>query len=595
MKWGRVKRGKPTRTRWRGSKPHFRGDNEGEVSFTGGVLKTFVAVLFLPFLVGGVWGQEELMPLIPRGQENASLPFGGNHPVVGGDDFEILIPAVTTIQLVAGEVAAPRGGGAGVSLHGLTVSKREHLRRRLEAFIGSGLTERDLLLLTELVVSHYESHDRPVVEVWVPEQEGEGLVVRVQEGRVGQVQLREGRYFQAPGLAQAVRLQSGDLLRESSLAEISTWLSRNPFRTAEVFAAAGVGPGEADLVFGLSEQRPWQVSVGYENTGIEATGQDRFLLGVVLGNAFAADHVMAYQATLGADFSQFQAHGLSWEVPIHRRHEFVRLSASWAEVGSDLATTVGPADVRGTSWQAHLSYGRPIRLASGWQGEFSGGIELKRSDTFLTFGDSSFSSTNSPVDVAQLRVDAILRRNDLKTGGWKKSFRATLIASPGGVTGRNRDEDFAAYRSDAESSYLALRARGEWSRQWEGWTLLFRAEGQLASGALLPSEQLGLGGARTVRGYQEREYLADRGWWVAAEARSPTGIFHWKEEEFRWQGVFFADHALAWQQGGGEQAMLGLGAGVRVEWERATLRGDLGLPLIDGGGLRLHVGLGYRW
>lgn len=558
-------------------------------------MRPLIPLLLLLFLVGGARGQEELLPQIVGGQEAAPLPFGGNHPVVGGDDSEVLVPAVTAIQLLVGGADLPKGAGAGVSFHGLTVSAEGLLQERLQSFLGRGLTERGLLLLSELIVSHYESNDRPVVEVWVPEQDGRALVVRVEEGRVGQVQLREGRYFRARGLASAVRLQSGELLRESALAETTTWLSRNPFRTAEVFAAAGAGPGEADLVIGLVEERPWRVNLGYENTGIEATGQDRLLLGAVWGNAFAADHVVAYQATLGVDLSQFQAHGLSLEVPIHQRHEFLRLSASWAEVGSDLATTAGPAEVRGTSWQANLSYGRPFRLATGWRGELSGGLELKRSDTFLTFGDSSFSATNSPVDVVQLRVDASLQRNDLKAGGWRKSLRASLIASPGGVTGRNQDEDFAAYRADAEASYLALRLRGEWSRQWEGWTVLLRGEGQLASGALLPSEQLGMGGARTVRGYQERDYLADAGWWVAAEARSPMVTSHGWEQELRWQGVFFLDHGIAWQQEGEAQAMLGLGAGVRAEWDRASLRADLGMPLIDGGGLRLHVGLGYRW
>lgn len=593
------KRAKPAKAteaalrRWR---PHFRGDNGGQVAFTGEVPRILVLILLLLMISCEMsLGQAEFVPQIARGGEPSKLPFGRDQPVVEGDGVTVLVPAVTEIWLLNGEDAPPSRSGSGVRVLGLTVDQQEHLQGRLRPFLGRGLTERDLLHLTEVIVSHYEGHDRPVVEVWVPEQASAALLVRVQEGRVGQVQLREGQHFRSSRLGSAISPQSGDLLRESALAETTAWLSRNPFRTAEVFAAPGAGSGEADLVFALVEERPWQVSASYENTGTEGTGQDRFLLGAVLGNAFAADQVLAYQATLGADLSQFQAHGLSWEVPIHQRHEFLRLTASWAEVGSELATTVGPAEAEGTSWQANLSYGRQARLPSGWLGEWSGGVEFKRADTFLTFSDAAFSTSQSPVDVVQLRFDILLQKNNLPEGGWKQVLRASLVASPGGLTGRNQQGDFAAYRRDAEPSYLALRGSGEWSRNWDRWTALIRAEAQLASGALLPSEQLGLGGTRTVRGYQEREFLSDSGWWVAAELRSPTANSQWRGEELRVQGVLFIDQASGWQQGAADQFLLSAGGGLRGQWGRASLRADLGIPLAARNGLRAHLGLGYRW
>lgn len=551
-------------------------------------------------LLAAASGQDEFLPTVENASTASALPFGGNQPITGGDDQEVLVAPVSRLAIATAErdVTAREG----VSLAGLTVAKQADLIRSLQPFLNRSLTEKSLLTLTELIVTHYEENDRPVVDVWVPpqdESQPHTLVVRVVEGRVGQVQLREPQFAKAALLAPALRMKSGQLLRTSDLTATTTWLSRNPFRQAELFVAAGRGEGEADLVIALDEQRPWQVYATYENTGTEATGEHRFLLGGVWGNAFQSDHVLAYQATLGTDLGQFQAHGLSWEIPLHRRHEFLRLTASWAEVASDSQTSLGRADIEGSSLQTSLSYGRQL-IHGDWRGELSGGLEFKRSDTFLTFSDFAILDSDSPVEVAQLRLNALLRKPASEPGEWSSELRASLIASPGGVSSRNRDRDFEAYRADADAdaSYLYLRGSGQWTRSWKDWTFLIRGEAQLASGALLSSEQLGLGGMRTVRGYREREFLADSGWWGSLEARTPAWRAPVGSQELSAQALFFLDHGFLWRDGEDSEQLFSLGLGARAQWGDATLRADLGLPLTDslgGSDPRAHLGLTYRW
>jgi hemolysin activation/secretion protein len=94
---------------------------------------------------------------------------------------------------------------------------------------------------------------------------------------------------------------------------------------------------------------------------------------------------------------------------------------------------------------------------------------------------------------------------------------------------------------------------------------------QATTTPLLPSEQFGLGGYDTVRGYLERDYLADSALCANIEIRSPqvhSLLF-----------LAFADFASGWnfQKGPGEASaatLASLGAGCRLNF-RSYLSGRL--------------------
>jgi hemolysin activation/secretion protein len=55
---------------------------------------------------------------------------------------------------------------------------------------------------------------------------------------------------------------------------------------------------------------------------------------------------------------------------------------------------------------------------------------------------------------------------------------------------------------------------------------LIRSQAQLSSARLVGTERLSIGGAATVRGYNERIMSGDEGWTLTTEVRSPA----WKQE-----------------------------------------------------------------
>ena len=235
-----------------------------------------------------LYGQEgsELAPRGVEGETEGRLPFGKREPVVRGevDESALLMARLGTIKLIGSGQGAefnhdfPQVGR--VETLGLTIS-HEGLAGTLRPFLGEPLTESGLDRLIETLLRYYELRDRPVTDIYAPGQDlaGGTIELMVIDGLVGAVGMQVGGIFNDELLAGAVRLQGGEVLLTSELQRHLDWFNRNPFRPAALYAAPGAGAGEADLVFAFSERRPWRVYAGYENSGAEVSGENRFFAG----------------------------------------------------------------------------------------------------------------------------------------------------------------------------------------------------------------------------------------------------------------------------------------------------------------------------
>jgi hemolysin activation/secretion protein len=180
--------------------------------------------------------------------------------------------------------------------------------------------------------------------------------------------------------------------------------------------------------------------------------------------------------------------------------------------------------------------------------------------------------------------------------------------SPGDLTDENDDADFNTQHTGAEANYYYGRLTFErvtrlpWNMSW-----IVRGGGQLASGNLIPSEQLGVGGYNTVRGYDEREANGDRGLVASTELRSPAytvfGRFpKWRVSD-QLQFLAFTDYGIAesvhLQPGESSSHLWSVGGGLRYTINRyLTFRFDYGVQLRDSEapvpsdyGSRAHIGV----
>ncbi len=567
---------------------------------------TIIFALFLGLCLPAQLCGQESSELVPRGVEGETegrLPFGKRDPVVREevDESAVLVARLGTIKLTGSgeraEFSHDVPGAGRVEARGLTID-HDGLAEALGPFLGEPLTESGLNRLIETLLRYYEGHDRPVTDIYAPDQDlgGSSIELMVIDGLVGSVGMQVGGIFNDELLAGAVRLQGGEILLTSDLQRHLDWFNRNPFRPASLYAAPGGGAGEADLVFAFNERRPWRVYAGYENSGAEVSGENRFLAGFNWGNAFGRDQSLSYQFTTADSLDELSAHAVSWEIPIHSRHHFLRLTGSWAEISTQGYLAGFLVDSAGTSWQLGASYGIQLNRWNDFRQEFSVGAEFKSSDNFLVFGGFD-GGPGAGVEVVQFRADYRARRQFANRGALE--LNGSVVGSPGDLGGRNSTSDFQDFRLGAEASYLYGRARATWTQRLPGaWTLRARGQFQVGSGALLPTEQLALGGHATVRGFEERDFLADRGYVFSAEVRAPPVTLS-TGEQFPVQAQFlgFLDHGGGWRDeitGGGKdrESLTSVGAGLRAQVGRhLNLRADIGAPLEGGDGLQGHVGL----
>ena len=104
----------------------------------------------------------------------------------------------------------------------------------------------------------------------------------------------------------------------------------------------------------------------------------------------------------------------------------------------------------------------------------------------------------------------------------KTTFGLQGYFSPGGVTDLKSDAAFDDARKLAEAQYAYARFNLERATRLPAdFSWIVRGIVQVATGNLLASEQLGMGGYATARGYEEREGNGDQGWFVSNELRSP--------------------------------------------------------------------------
>jgi hemolysin activation/secretion protein len=479
----------------------------------------------------------------------------------------------------------------GVRLRGLTVDHQEALAQALRPWIGQALTEGGLDRLTDRIIDHYEENDRPVVDVFVPEQDlSTGtLQIEVTEGRVGTVGLENTQFFNDELLGGSVLLRRGSPLRGSELQEEVDWLNRNPFRSASMFAAPGEELGDVDVLFSLEERCPWRFYLGYDNSGVESVGENRWFAGLNWGNGLGRDHLVNYQFTVGDSRSEFQAHSASWEIPLHRLHHFIRLEGTWADVGATSTSGSVLVDADGTTWIASAMYGVVLPRWRGFSQELTVGADFKTTDNFLTY--SGASRAGSEVDLVQFRAEYRATR---RTESDLLRLSARLVASPGGLSSNNHDDNFGAFRHDATADYFYGALKAMWLRRIaDNWSFRLAAQGQLTGDKLLPIEQLGVGGNASIRGYEELAYLADSGYILSAELRAPSVALPGKIlSQTRLQFLGFIDHGIGWLDDGGNEAFTGAGAGLRAELgSHGQLRADLGWPLNGGDGAKAHVGV----
>lgn len=426
-------------------------------------------------------------------------------------------------------------GDVGISVYNLEIpgsdsGSRGILEKRLaSAFLEQEITPSLLTDVRDTIQQFYTQQNHPLVEVVVPEQElTHGIIqVKVLESRIAQVKVEGNPRSPSKRLKNYLGVSKHDAIDTFKLNHRLEFLNRNPSRHVDLVYSPGSDAYTTDISLVVEETRPVKFYVGADNIGVQTTGRGLCFSGVKCDRMFSLDHFFSYQYTTSQDFEKFQAHNVQYTAYL----PWLNILSVYGGYSAVHAHLPQPSTTNhGHSYQASTRYLIPIATTSSFSHEIGFGFDFKRTNNTVEYSEV-YPVISSNVNLSQF---AFRYESRLASKQYDVGIEGELFVSPGEIMADQTDAAYASLRPDAKSQWIYGKALVSYRQQLPAQFAFFcKARGQLTSQNLLPSEQIGLGGFDSVRGYDERQLNYDHGVIINSEILAPALPFFsfWKQKK----------------------------------------------------------------
>lgn len=518
------------------------------------------------------------------------------------------------LRLVAGSVLSVLVGAAhaadpqdpigqfeisGFDVRGNTLLSAQTVAEVVAPFAGKQRDFGHVQRALEALEAAYHARGFNVIQVALPEQElNQGVVVlQVVEARLATVKVSGSQSFDEANIRRSVPgLAEG---KTPNIAEVSASLklaNENPAKKTTLQLQRGAADGEVDAVLKVSDERPWKIGATLDNTGNSSIGKTRMTVQYQHANVADLDHVASLQySTTVEKPDQIAAYGIGYRIPLYALADSVDLYASYSNADFNLGGTSLQVTGKGTMFGGR--YNHNLRRIGGYALSLSYGLDHKAYRSTLQgiqFGDV----TVHPLSLAY--------SGNWTTNGAEAGFNLSAVRNIAGGS-RGRRVDFEAARTGAEPDFRIFRYNAAYSRALpQDWQMRLALSGQFTPDALVAGEQFGIGGAASVRGFDERDVASDKGHLFNAEIYTPNFCAGIKSAVVQCRAVGFYDagrvKSNSVQPGEVARASLAsVGVGLRVGVDKnISLQMDYGHIVDSGiarleGDERLHVRLGLSY
>ncbi len=506
---------------------------------------------------------EQLKPTLPPQQEEPLKPTSPTPPTP-----EIRPDITGTIRVKQFEFV------------GNTAFSDEQLAEVTQPFTGKPITFAELLQVEALVSKKYTNAGYINSGAIVPAGQtldASGAVVKIQiiEGGVEDIKVIGTERLNPGYIRSRLRIAASKPLNREKLLEALQLLQLGPLiRNISAELSAGLRPELSVLEVRVQEANTFNVEVFTDNGRDPSVGSWRRGVRINQANAlgFGDALFLGYTNTEGSN-----AYDFSYTLPFNPRNGTIRLAA-----GLDNTEVVEPpfdcCDITGKSRYYELSIRQPIILRP--TEEFALGLTVSRQESDTKIFGIEIPLSAGADEKGRTRISALRFFQD-----WTKRSPQQIFALRSQFSLGIGTLDATINPEPPDSRFFSWRGQAQYVRLLAPETLLvLRSDVQLATKALVPLEQIGLGGLRTVRGYRQDVLLVDNGVFASAEVRLPIltasrvgGIL---------QVAPFLDFGVGWNNSGGtvegSNTLLGIGLGLLWQMgDRFSARVDYGIPLID--------------
>lgn len=467
---------------------------------------------------------------------------------------------------------------------GSTVFSPEQLAEVLAPFAQKPISFAELLQARSAVTQLYIDQGYITSGAYIPPQKLQGDVVRIQvvEGKLTDIQVTGIQQLSANYVRNRIAVNISSPLNRERLLEALQLLQLNPLiETLSAELSAGSRPGTSVLEIQVTEANSFNAQLVTDNQRSPSVGSFQRELQLSEASLLKPGDGLsvAYANTDGSN----TVNG-SYALPLNPRNGTLTLS-----YGTTLSKVIEPPfeilDIESNFRYYETTLRQPIVQTP--EQEFALGLTASRresdiSSSLLESEEFPLSELSPGADQeGRTRISALRFFQEWTQRNSREVIAARSQFSLGvGALNATINEN-----PEPDSRFFAWRGQLQWVRLLAPDTLvLLRSDLQLVSTALVPTEQFGLGGLESVRGYRQDLLLTDNGAFASAEVQLP--ILRLSQLDGVLQIAPFVDLGTVWNNSGREtpeqSTLASVGLGLRFsQGDRLTARLDWGIPLVS--------------
>lgn len=387
-----------------------------------------------------------------------------------------------------------------IHITGMTIIEPERLRSIWVTYLGEKITMKDLQHIIDEIKDLYSSVKFLTSKVYLPVQEiSSGFVeIRVAEGRMGALNVEGNKHVKTAMIKKAFHTPRGQILDLNNIQKDVMRLNENPDLNVRTILEPGETPETTNVTLKVKDKNPVHVYVGFDNQGTRLVGRYRESISVSTTNL--TGHLD--QLSLSAVKSTLSSgEFLSYRLPVGSNG--VKVGMDLGNFNLKLGKELKPSRVTGStktytpnmSWEMYRSENVQINSRIGLRIK-----DIKKQVDRTKVTDDQLRLPYYGIDI--VRSDATGQTNFSP----ELSFGTDRFL---GATSRNNINASRAGAGGAFTKYEHNLSRTQ-RMPWDSY-LQVKSGFQAASESLPSSEQFQLGGANSIRGYPEGDYLADMG------------------------------------------------------------------------------------
>jgi hemolysin activation/secretion protein len=479
---------------------------------------------------------------------------------------------------------------------GNTLLSAEDLDRLTAPYAGKGRDFGDVQRALEALENAYRDKGYSTVQVFLPEQDLEKgqVILRVIEARIRKLEITGNKFFDEANIRQSLpSMREGTVPNADAIAANLRVVNESPAKQTNVVLRATDDPAQIDARVDITDDKPDKWFLTLDNTGGKSTGYWRAGIGYQTSNLWNLDHSLTLQYVTSDKEKMVHVWSIGYRVPLYSLGASVDFIAGFSDVEAGTTeTTAGELKFSGKGEVYGVRYNHHLPRVPGLDHRVIFGVDYKDYKNTCTLGAFGAAGCGTAAASFVMRPASVAYTANWTLDRAQAGVQATYVHNlPGGADG-NTDAINRA-RPGADPSYSLWRFAANYARAFESdWQARVNLQAQHSEQILVGAEQFGAGGQTSVRGFNEREISAERGYFANFEIYTPDvgeriGLKAWN---IRFLGFFDTGYVQRVDPAPGdiaEQSISSVGFGVRAGLGKSlSLKADLANTLNDGGARR---------